>query len=704
MYPAFLKNFSVTMTPLDPSLNLAIQYHQAGNFGQAEQMYRQILQADPRNIDALHLLGLVAHQVGRNDLAVGFIRRAIEILPTFVEAFNSLGIVLNELGQFAEAADALQTALRLKPDYAAAHCSLGNVFLYQRKLDQAIACYQDALRFNPQFPEAHNNLANAFKDQGKVNEALAHYQQALEISPTFVNAYVNRGNIFTNLGRLAEAETDFRQALRFHPQSGELFNHLGQVLWKQGKADEALAGFQEAVRLQPDLVDAHNNLGVVYLNKGRVADAIAAWRLAVLFKPDYAEAHNNLGIALVRQEKYDEAAAQFERALALKPDFVEVHCNLGLARQNQGQFDEALACYRESLRHKPDYIDAHFNLGTQLLLRGDLEQGWPEYEWRCRNKSDPRRFSQPLWDGSDLTGKTILLHAEQGIGDVIQFVRYAPLIQKRGGIVVFECPVFLTRLLARLPGVDRLVPAGNPLPDFDVHMPLLSVPGVLGTTLATIPADIPYLFAESDLIERWRKRVASDQWPVASKSSGQWSVASSQKEPESLSSLTTGHWPLRVGISWQGNPKHADDRYRSIPLTRFEPLARIHGVQLFSLQKVFGTEQIAEVSDRFRVVDLDSQIDDLVDTAAVMMNLDLVITVDSAPAHLAGALGVPVWVALPFVPDWRWLLKREDSPWYPTMRLFRQTARGDWNGVFERMAECIEIEVEMGLRVKVGPV
>ncbi len=396
------------------------------------------------------------------------------------------------------------------------------------------------------------------------------------------------------------------------------------------------------------------------MEQGRLEEAVASYEQALRLKPDYAEAHNNLGIALMEQGRLEEAVASYEQALRVKPDYAEAHNNLGIALGDQGNLEEAVASYQQALRLKPNYAEAHKNLALTWLLLGNFEQGWLEYQWRWQCKEfSPPGFQQPLWDGAALQGQTILLHAEQGLGDTLQFIRYAPLVQERGGTVLMACPAPLIRLLAGCPGIDRLIPQGGSLPPFDVHAPLLSLPKILGTTLVTVPAKVPYLFADADLTTQWGRELK--QFPA-----------------------------FKIGIGWQGSPKYRDDRSRSIPLVHFEPLARLEGVQLFSLQKGPGTEQLRALADRFPVTDLGSRLDEasgaFMDTAAVMKNLDLVITSDTAIAHLGGALGVPVWVALPLVPDWRWLLHREDSPWYPTLRLFRQTERGNWPQVFERKA------------------
>ena len=365
--------------------------------------------------------------------------------------------------------------------------------------------------------------------------------------------------------------------------------------------------------------------------------------------------HNNLGLALADQGKLDEAEYHYREAIRIQPDYAEAYNNLGIVLRDLSKFDGALACWEEALRLKPQYAAPRLNRALVWLLMGNFEQGWTEYEWRWTKKGMVQRpFRQPLWTGFPLEGRTLLIHAEQGMGDTLNFIRYAALAKERGGRVIVECQPALHQLVSTCPAVDQVVSLNTPLPHFDAHIPLLSLPRVLCTTLATIPTNVPYLFPAAGLVERWKKEIGSLR-------------------------------AFKIGISWQGDPKHEGDLYRSVPLTRFAPLAKQAGVHLFSLQKGPGVEQLREVTVRFSVTALGSKFETFADTAAALKNLDLVITVDSAVAHCAGALGIPVWVLLPKVPDWRWLLEREDSPWYPTMRLFRQKELKNWQEVFERM-------------------
>jgi predicted O-linked N-acetylglucosamine transferase (SPINDLY family) len=484
---------------------------------------------------------------------------------------------------------------------------------------------------------------------------------------TLVRAKILAANgvLYENLSGVRALEVFFRSAVAHaRPVSGssEAWNEQGIKLIEQGRLHEALASFREAVHLRPDNAEALNNLGAALKLQEQFDEAIARYRKALQLKPDFPEAYSNLGNVLRLLGRPGEAVESFQHALRLKPNYAEAQNNLSNALKDQGMVNEALAGYERALELKPDYVEAHLDRAVTWLLLGDFEKGWTEFEWRWQYKDfPPRPFRQPRWDGAPLGGRRILLHAEQGLGDTIQFIRYAASVKERGGRVIVECQPPLLRLLAGCAGIDELIGQGAMLPTFDVHSPLFSLPYVFRTSMTTIPVKIPYLFADPGLTEQWRRELACVR-------------------------------DFKVGICWQGNPRHTWDRLRSISLGQFAPLARLDGVQLFSLQKGPGSEQIKEAV--FPITDLASRFDEargpFMDAAAVMKNLDLVISADTSVAHLAGALGVPVWIALPFLPDWRWLLEREDSPWYPTVRLFRQTNRGSWQEVFERIVAEVE--------------
>lgn len=567
-----------------------------------------------------------------------------------------LGLTLAEQGRLEEAAAAHQQALRLNSEDADAHFFLGSAQAALGRLGQAVVSFQQVLSRKPDHVDAHTSLGIALARQGHLEEAVASLQQAIRLRPDHVKAHNNLGVALAELGRRDEALAAWCEAVRLKPDYAEAHFNVGVTLAEQRKPDEAIAAYQRAVQLKPDYAEALNNLGLALTELGRPTEAVATLQQAIRLKPDYPEAHNNLGLALIELGRYAETVDSFQTALRLNPAYAEAHNNYGTALAAMARPEDALAVYQVALYLRPDYAEVHWNRSLAWLQTGNYERGWREYDWRWKRKrAVPRPFRQPLWDGSSLDGKTILLYSEQGKGDTIQFVRYATQVKERGGTVVVECPPDLVALLATCPGIDRIVAEGEPLPDFHVQVPLMSLPGLFGTTLSTVPAAVPYLTPPAEQVQRWR-----DELDV---------------EPA-----------FKVGIVWQGNPRHKWDRRRSVPLTQFAPLAAVPGVRLYSLQKAPGDAQLAELAGRFAVTDLAPRLEQWNDTAALLETLDLVVTVDTAVAHLAGALGRPVWVALSFLVDWRWLHRRDDTPWYPTMRLFRQAELGVWEPVFERLA------------------
>jgi tetratricopeptide (TPR) repeat protein/ADP-heptose:LPS heptosyltransferase len=518
--------------------------------------------------------------------------------------------------------------------------------------------------------EMLNDLGASLAQQGKLDEAIIQFRRALQVQPNHAETYNNLGNALAIQENLPQAVACYQRALQLKPAYASAESNLGNALAMQERWDEAVACFRRALQLEPDHVEVYENMGKAFARQRNFAEAAVAYRHAARLKPNDPLAHNRLAGVLRADGQLDEAVICHQRALQLQPDYAEAYLGLAMSWELQSKFAEALAAYQRALELKPDFVDAHWNRALCRLRLGDFAGGWPEYESRWKLPKTPaRNFPQPPWDGSAAHGKTILIHAEQGLGDMLQFIRYAPLVKQCGAKVVVECSVSLLPLLADCRGVDQWVGQGTPLPPFDAHVPLLSLPGIFRTELATIPAEVPYLFADPRLVQRWREELR----PISG---------------------------FKIGIAWQGNPQYRGDQFRSFPLAHFEPLTRLEGVRLVSLQKGAGTEQLRDAAGRFPVTDLGSQLDQAEgafrDTAAVMASLDLVITSDSAVAHLAGALGVPVWVVLPTVADWRWLLNRSDSPWYPSMRLFRQKTSGEWRGVFEEIRDALCVHLALG--------
>jgi FkbM family methyltransferase len=465
-------------------------------------------------------------------------------------------------------------------------------------------------------------------------------------------------------GDVRGAESIYQQVLDVAPQNANAWCFLGMARHDQSRYEEAEQAYAEALRIQPEFPIALSNLGNTLKQQGKLDEAVASCRKSLQIKPDYATAYNNLGVAMVAQGRLQEAADSFETAIGLMPEDAVAHTNLGAALVRQGRFEEGTEQAQAALKLNPRYAEAHKNQAIVWLLLGDFERGWPEYEWRwqCPGSKLPS-FLQSQWEGEPLDEKTILLFAEQGLGDTIQFIRYAASMQQQAKRVVVSVQKPLLKLLKDAPGIDQLIAHGETPPHFDVYVPLLSLPRVVRTRLENIPRSVPYLYPNQQLVESWRQRLAASPG-------------------------------FRVGIAWQGSPDFHADHHRSITLPTFAPLAEIPGVTLFSLQKGFGSEQLDTVDfDVVRFDQIDVQSGAFMDTAAIMSCLDLVITSDTSIPHLAGALGVPTWVALPLAPDWRWLLERSDSPWYPTMELFRQTELSNWSAVFRRIAERLRERV-----------
>jgi tetratricopeptide (TPR) repeat protein len=651
-----------------------MQDFRSGRFQEAESACRQLIERDPGNAAALHLLGVLAHQARRDDEAVELISRAVAVEPANAELHYNLGVALQMLARPDEAAASYQEALRLGPQKAEAHNNLGHILHRQGRLDAALACFEQALRLRPNYAEAQRNRGEAHNQQGlhllkegQHDAARPCFEQAVRDNPGDADAHSNLGAVLRDQGQIDAAAACFHRALSLRPDHAGAHNNLGRVCEDRGRLDEAAARYRLAICSQPGNPAFHNNLGNVLTMLSRPDEALTCYRQAVRLQPGEPVFHSNLANALTLAGQPEEAETCCRQALSLRPDLVDARHNLAITLAAQGKFAEALTHNEEALRLEPEHPGARNCRALWWLQHGEFARGWPEYGWRWKVRGvTERTFREPDWDGSPLNGRTILLYAEQALGDTIQFIRYAPLVQA-GGRVVVECQPALARLLASCPGIDQLVPRGSPLPPFDVQAALLSLPGLLGTTLQTVPANVPYLSAEAGLVAAWRRELGA----------------------------VTG---CKIGIAWQGSPTFAGDRLRSAPLRHFAPLGRVEGVRLFGLQKGPGREQIRSCR-QMRIIDLGDRLDEaagaFMDTAAVMVNLDLVVTTDTSVAHLAGALGVPVWVALSIGADWRWLLEREDCPWYPSMRLFRQTRAHDWDEVFERMAA--------ELRKRLGP-
>lgn len=508
---------------------------------------------------------------------------------------------------------------------------------------------------------ARSMLATAVQQHqaGHLEQAELYYRQVLAIDPRNADAWHLLGVAAYQRGHREPAIAAFHRAIAINPTAASFHINLGIALKELGQLEEAITCYGTAIRIQPHQAEAHNYLGNALAEAGRFDAALTHYRTAIDLRRDYAEAYFNLGVTLKELGQTSQAAVCYRRAIMLRPDYHDAHYNLGNALRDLRQLAEAITSYRKAIELRPEFADAHHNVALALLAHGDLAAGWAEYEWRWQTPQMSgvhRGFTQPQWRGEIAQGRTLLIHAEQGFGDTIQFCRYAPLAAARGLRVILEVQRPLVRLLRGLPGVDRVIARGETLPSFDVHCPMLSLPRVLGTKLATIPAGIPALSADAAGIEAWRRRLAAVAAP-------------------------------RIGLVWAGSPTNLADCRRSLAPERLASLVALRGAWFVSLQQ--GGAQVP-----FPVFDPMANMRDFADTAALILNLDLVIAVDTAVAHLAAALGRPVWLLDRFDSCWRWLAGRRDSPWYPSLRIYRQKRPGDWEPVLQ--------QVDRDLRFLVG--
>ncbi len=470
---------------------------------------------------------------------------------------------------------------------------------------------------------------------------------------------------YQRTGCLQQAEDLYRQVLQTKADIPEVYNNLATTLKSQGKIPQAIENYRQAIRLKPDFPEAYYNLANAQLSIGNNTSAIPNYKHAIRLKPDFAQAYYFLANIQRSQGLFTEAIENYTHAIGLKPDYFDACNNLGGALHWQGRFQQAMQNYTRAIELQPDNAQAHYNLALLLLLQGRFAEGWKEFQWRhrggMRGCAYSHSYPQPRWDGSPFEGKRLLVHYEQGLGDNLQFARYLPMVKARGGAVIFETPAPLLGLLQAFDGIDELVqalPDKGPDVEFDFHISLLDLPEIFETTGETIPNNVPYLFAAPQKTEYWRSKISQGRF--------------------------------KAGIVWAGSPRHGMNQDRSCRLDHFASLAKIDGAQLYSLQKGRPAEQISDLAADMSLINLGQSFADFSDTAAAIENLDLVISVDTSVAHLAGAMGKPVWVLLPFVPDWRWMLSRRDSPWYPTMKLFRQNSHGNWDEVFGRVTEELQ--------------
>jgi tetratricopeptide (TPR) repeat protein len=677
-------------------LDQAVELHRAGRLDEAEGFYRQVLELDPRDPNALTNIGTIFFQRGRipegvpyleaslkakpnqpnalSNLANGLTalgrfeeakvacEQAVDLEPANADAWNNLGNARRELGDIDGAVEAYETAFAANPKMASALGNEATLLRAVKRLDETAAVLERALAADPLYVDAWNELGNCLQEQGKVEESLTAYDRALAIQPDHPEAISNSAVALTTLKRFDEAIALCDRALALRPAYADAWHNRGNALRGQKHYEEAAAAFERALALKPEMADAWNNLGIVRHEQGRREEALDAFDQAVTRKPEFGEAHANRANALRELGRLEEALDAYDTAMSRGASRRDATNNRGICLAEMHRFDEAIAAFEEAGRIDPDFAESPWNKSIILLMTGDEAEGWRLYEQRWKReefKAKPNPYGKTPWLGErDIAGKVLLVTAEQGIGDTLQMLRYAPLLADRGIKVLAAVQNALVDLARQVPGMWGVLGEGQPIPHWDEFVPTMSLPLVFGATRDTIPQDVPYVFAPEAAAARWAERLGPKTAP-------------------------------RVGLVWSGSREHKNDRNRSIPLQTLRPLLDL-GAELISLQIDYRDGDLPVLRADGRILDLKDEIKSFADTAGIMEQLDLVISVDTSVAHLAGAMGKPLWLLLPYTPDFRWRLDAADTPWYPTARLWRQGEDRRWEPVVDQLRAAAE--------------
>jgi tetratricopeptide (TPR) repeat protein len=632
------------------------------NFAGAEIDFQSSLKLVPNRLSTLINLSIVLIKSNKLENAEKLINEGLLHHPKNKELL--MGLV-----------EIYEILINHKPDYAEAHVNLGNVYRDLNMYEESVAAYNSAIIIKPDLGEANSNrgniftnpksdLANAYLERGNIlknlkliEKALASYERAIQINFKYAEAHSNRGIALRELKRL-EAIASYDRAIEINPDLAVAYLNRGIALRELKLFDEALVSYDRAIELNPNFTEAYSNRGNALKDLNRLDEALVSYAKAIEISPDYAEAYSNLGNALQYLNRLDEALADYDRAIEINPDYAEAYSNRGFLLDELLHYKDAILDYDKSIAIINDFPEAHLNKALCILRIGDFSNGWNLYEWRWKVEKPWQikpNHPKPLWLGDEkIHNKTILLHSEQGLGDTIQFCRYAKLVKELGASVLLEVPKQLLGLLNGLEGVDQLIEKGTPLPDFDYHCPLLSLPLAFKTELASIPNPTPYVASATQLREHWAKKLGVKTKP-------------------------------RVGLVWSGSTTHKNDHNRSLVLQQLLP----HLPKLF--EYVCLQKEVRELDQKMLlgsgIGHYEDELKDFSDTAALCELMDLVISVDTSVAHLAGAIGKKTWVLIPNVPDWRWLLDRDDSPWYPSIKIYRQPSLGDWDSVVKRVRQ-----------------
>jgi tetratricopeptide (TPR) repeat protein len=651
-----------TIGPTNTEINNLIKYYTDRKFNAAIQLASSITKRFPKHQFTWKILGILFSITRRIDEAIDANKKAIDLFPGDNEAHNNLGNNYKSLRKLNEAERCYKEAIKLKPEYVDANYNMAHTLQQLQRLEEAEKFYRKVINLKPNHLEALFYLGNTLRTLNKLNEAERCYKKIINLKPDFSEAYNNLAITIQELGRLNEAEKYYRKAIELNPDYIVAYNNLGIILRLQKKFNESEKIFKNLITLKPDFSEAYNNLAITIQELGRLNEAEKYYRKAIELNPDYIVAYNNLTENLKETNNLDEAKKIAKLAIDLNPNHAQSYNSQATINQELGNLNEAEKNYKKAISLDPQNAEINFNYSTLLNLKGDFKKGLEMYEWRIYDK----KFSiKPpdkslSWDGiRSIKNKKFLVYQEQGIGDTFQFFRYLNLLQQKGAEIYFKVKKNLQHFFISSSSNIKIIDSFDDYNKIDYEIPLMSLPYLFKTEVKSIPAKVPYLMASNDKMIKWGKVLNSSKF--------------------------------KIGICWQGS-KNKIDRGRSFPLLLFKDISKIPNIELISLYKGENENDYSKVKFNLKTLgpDFDNGKNAFIDTAAVMMHCDLIITSDTAIAHLAGALGRPVWVALKYIPEWRWLLNRSDSPWYPTMTLYRQNDLNNWNSVFEKIKKDLE--------------
>lgn len=611
----------------EKQMQKALACHQSGKLAEAESYYRQVLRLYPDQPDANNLLGVLLFQTNRTKDGLQYLNRAVELKPQESMFFYNYGVALRAVGDQANAIRMLSASVQFKPDHVDAISQLAEIYQKTNEWDKAIAMLEKASSLNPMDAKLLRRL----------------------------------GDLLHHVKRYQEATVVLRKAIGITQNDASLHHQLGLCLQATGDHEGAIACYKKCIEIKGDIAPAHNNLAILYADQNKNEQAIEHYLKALEINGGLFQTKCNLGGLYRKTGQLDESVRWLESAVDQKPDCGEAWCNLGNALGDRGEIDRAMDCYRIAILNQPDYAQARLNRAIGLLRAEKFEEGWLEYEWRYKLKECPKRpFSKPRWDGRNLKGKRLLVHAEQGLGDTLQMLRYVHHLRNQGANIVLECQKALVPLLTANKVAQEIIGLGTKIPEFDLHIPLMSLPSLMFEQMGFAADPIPYLKADPVRLEKWKEELL----PLKG---------------------------LKIGVFWQGNPEFKQDAARSIPLKCYLPLLQMPNTSIVSLQKGFGSEQIKEQPDGavIQFEGMDSEGGAFMDSAAILPHLDLLVTSDSAIAHLAGAMGIRTYLLLPTQADWRWFTETSECPWYPSTTLVRKRPGEEWEDTIQRVVAMV---------------